>query len=303
MEDLDFDELDRAVNSLVTKKPVAPTPSQTQPEPSIIQPQPVATDSAVPAVAPTLAERRSMGRFMDVVHPSSDMRSNSVTLSRPNPSVAAPTAPVNQPVYTAPINNPAPAPIVNKPESDQEDYDDIDKISNEITNTINKSNESLESPFLSGAKVEKRPLGAFSSESPAVTTEPVTKDSVDNQVMDSGIGIQGDKINPPMPAELQADVLKIEADSTTHPDRSSENNVAPAMQQPIAQTSISQQYAEKPSSSDQNSGAIYDTSSYHKSLVRQPKKKSGWLWVLWISILLIVGAGAGVAVYFFVLPH
>lgn len=67
-------------------------------------------------------------------------------------------------------------------------------------------------------------------------------------------------------------------------------------------TSISQQYQEKPNTGDQHSGAIYDTDSYHKAVVQPAKKGSGWLWVLWVVLLLAIGAGVGAAIYFFVLP-
>lgn len=62
--------------------------------------------------------------------------------------------------------------------------------------------------------------------------------------------------------------------------------------------SIPPQYKEQPSTGDTESGAIYDTSTYHQPLMHPTKKKSGWLWVLWIVLILIVGAGAGAALYF-----
>jgi len=75
VKDLDFDEIDRAVNSVISNgsnndsNPVSQSinemPETVQPEP-----QPVVT-AGVPR--PPVA-RRSSGQFMDVVHPSSDMR-------------------------------------------------------------------------------------------------------------------------------------------------------------------------------------------------------------------------------------
>lgn len=62
--------------------------------------------------------------------------------------------------------------------------------------------------------------------------------------------------------------------------------------------SIPPQYKEQPSTGEKESGAIYDTSTYHQPLAHPAKKKSGWLWVLWIILILIVGAGAGAALYF-----
>jgi hypothetical protein len=67
-------------------------------------------------------------------------------------------------------------------------------------------------------------------------------------------------------------------------------------------TSISQQYKEQPVA-NQSSGAIFDTETYHKPLTVQPKKRSGALTIVWIILLIILGAGAGVAFYLFVLPN
>ena len=62
--------------------------------------------------------------------------------------------------------------------------------------------------------------------------------------------------------------------------------------------SIPQQYKEQPSSGEATSGAIYDTDTYHQPLAHPAKKSSGWWWVLWIFLILVVGVGAGVALYF-----
>lgn len=73
------------------------------------------------------------------------------------------------------------------------------------------------------------------------------------------------------------------------------DEVAPV---PAGPTSIPQQYREEPSTSDQESGAIYDTDSYHQPLAHPVKKKSGWLWIVWIVLLLAVGGGGAAALYF-----
>ena len=63
--------------------------------------------------------------------------------------------------------------------------------------------------------------------------------------------------------------------------------------------SIQPQYKEEPSSTKQEHAAIYDTDTYHKPLAHPAKKKSGWLWVLWIILLLALGAGGAAALYYF----
>ena len=79
---------------------------------------------------------------------------------------------------------------------------------------------------------------------------------------------------------------------------SAETTEKPAITSP---TSITQQYTEQASSTDE-SGAIYDTTAYHQPLTHTARKKSGAWVIVWILLLIILGGGAGAAVYFFVLP-
>lgn len=67
---------------------------------------------------------------------------------------------------------------------------------------------------------------------------------------------------------------------------------------PAGPISIPQQYREEPSTGDKQSGSIYDTDTYHQPLSHPAKKKSGWMWVIWIIAILLVGAGCGAALYF-----
>ena len=421
MKDLDFDELDRAVNSLIandtnfskddvvdnttvkadefSKTPlnshfvnsVAPD-TESKPQPDLDTPQ---TPTPLPEVSPDLepkpelkqessvvsetlrpvsplVSRRSSGRFMDVVHPSSDMRTALVMPERVsrqgndvNPVTA--TKPVEQTVHmndtvtASPITEELPDSTnlnneLNIKPSDSnaeyEDDSDIDQINDEITNTLGQIPEVQESPFLSGAKVSKRPLGAFSTEPrPALSDLPMVVDSQpEKPVQSNSPNISNNQIDvdAPLPPELQSDLLSIESacevvsDETpvsapavispaptyqaeepspaidTAPARvavstpprmrtqsvsslavSQTPTVKPTVDSP---TSISQQYQEKPNTGDQHSGAIYDTDSYHKAVVHPAKKSSGWLWVLWVVLLLAIGAGVGAAIYFFVLP-
>jgi hypothetical protein len=109
MKDLDFDELDRAVNSLLTNND-APAADDTPPLP--VNDTVVPVDEVVPQPQPTatqpLAARRSSGRFMDVVHPSSDMRASMPVrpVSREGLGIA-PSAPSTSPVeQTTPWSSP-----------------------------------------------------------------------------------------------------------------------------------------------------------------------------------------------------
>lgn len=152
------------------------------------------------------------------------------------------------------------------------------------------------------------------ADKPADAVAPVdtTSDSSDSQpetpttpVVDS---------DTPMPAELQGDVLSLESDEIPVPTTpavpvsavtptASVSAAAPVSTEG-APMSIVQQYREKASTATPASGAIYDTEAYHKPLT--PKKKSsknhGLVITLWVIALIIVGAGVGAAVYYFVLP-
>lgn len=325
MNDIDYDELDRAVNSLNSDL------SANEATPQAID-EPEAANS-VSAPAP-LAARRSSGRFMDVVHPSSDMRS-SMPLSIPQRNNVS-TTPNN--IQSEPVTSAAddlqpktemkwPDPIDMKIEpvepvstdtpAPEAEVDDIDKISDDIDKTLNIPSEpdlAATSPFLTDTKVEKRPLGAFSAEpAPATTASTSTNTNANASEFASDL-----------PAELSKDLLSIEASSTTNPETAENEAVSEPksatiadMDIPIAQSdatsaaksnpissegpsvSINQQYKEQANTGDQTTGAIYDTASYHKAaLSHSAKKKPGILWVLLIILLIIVGVGGGVAAYF-----
>lgn len=321
VKDIDFDELDRAVNSLnVTAPPVNNTDNSAVPMQS---PTTDATSITAPAATTPLAARRSTGQFMDVVHPSSNMRPSTVTIpERP----AFQTSSVNPVTSTTPSANSDgwPDPIdftsTNKTDTvkDNNEDDDINKISDDITKSLGQTENPIESPFLSGTTVEKRPLGAFSTEPVVEDMAPKMPDLQNSMPTDNVDTTKPSDPKIPMPAELQDDLLSIESNDDVTPEAAEapktsapftpiqDNDTAKAptpMPQPTGATSIAQQYKEQPSTGDQNSAAIYNADNYPKSVVTPVKKKSGWMWVLWIIILLIVGAGTGAAVYFFVLPN
>jgi nicotinate-nucleotide--dimethylbenzimidazole phosphoribosyltransferase len=356
MKDLDFDELDRAVNSLIGGSSVHATEPEVEQaidisaavEQSTSQPVPSITSSPEPArvaapVAPVaapqpsaqpLAARRSTGRFMDVVHPSSDMRT--ATPAQPSQSrvgvtitpPATPTpivAPVVLPDPVVPTVSAAqdwPDPLDFHGYAEQSPTEKIDAVPVEpivepsaVAVEPVETSTPLESPFLSDAKVEKRPLGAFSDEAtdtpveqPIVAADPVAYAPLEpvlppepssiptpSSTSDTPTDTVPDTI---LPAELQNDLLTVEADEdTSHQQQPIVESAAPVV------ASIAQQYTEQPSTGDQPTGAIFDTEAYKKPLAHPKKKKSGWLMVLWIFVLLIIGAGVGAAVYFYVLPQ
>ena len=358
MKDLDFDELDRAVNSLI-----GGDQGQTDNAKEDTGLSATASVSDVPALDSTstasvpdvdtlsqqpLATRRSSGRFMDVVHPSSDMRSSFMP-PRPSTSEGVTIQPdtssiVEEPVM--PTQTPVPSnfeePTTPEPvKTEWPDPIDFNKVYDQSSaeeSVKTKVDEAplmleadlpapvtddvmppLESPFIPDAKVEKRPLGAFTDEpvAPAVDTAS-TETPASEPDIDLSTNVEDTPSNEtPMPAELQNDLLSIESNEDTAevptpeqpkileptptlalPPQSAQSSSAEAMA-PIA---ITQQYVEQPSTGDKPAGSIFDVDNLHKPIAHPKKKKSGWLMIVWIVLLIIFGIGAGVAFYFYILP-
>lgn len=367
MKDLDFDELDRAVSSLMTSttkgKPehtedtvltIAPTLS-TNNAPAFPAQQseissPAATSTPSAPSTPSPAARRS-GRFMDVVHPSSDMKSAAAArrVSREGVSIAAPdgVAPVDpvstpEPATTSydaepdttsvlpetetataswpdPIDFHSTTPTDNAPAVTEEPEPAVveprETEQAPIANDTDMS-EPLQSPFLSDAKVEKRPLGAFAITEPTAATESAVAPVEDTPVAEDTSVAQETTAEadpePPvaLPEELKSDIVAIEADTAAadSPEQPVANTADIPMSAPVVTpaptvgpTSIKQQYKEEPSSTPADHAPIYDSASYTQPLAHPAKKKSGWLVVLFIVLLILIGAGAGAAIYYFVL--
>lgn len=322
MQDIDFDELDKAVGSVMSSPNPSVPADQPSASPAPATQSPSAAPQPAPAVAPSPAEspatRRSTGRFMDVVHPSSDMR---------NPASRSDNRPPSPEVQ-----------LEATPEA-------------EIETLVG----GMDSPFLPDAKVEKRPLGAFSetseqtppssdltaalekelAEQPVDFTQPVqaettsqpmtpatesgvppTSDSTDSQPNDEVIG----QPNPDDLAALEVSEEKLlesesslQSPSVTSEEETESVETVPAEplatpveqsdQSSFATASIPQQYHEQPATEEQPSGAIYDTEAYHQPLAHPTKKSSSLTIILWIVGLILLGVATGALVYFFVLPQ
>lgn len=341
MADFDFDELDRAVAGALNTTPSSAQPASpvSTPDGAPVTPtsEPVSPQPSTPAPA----TRRTSGRFMDMVHPASDMRT-----SRPETTPTTESVPSATPLDPAPVADPFTS-----------SFEDLPRKADE-------NSKPLESPFLPDAKVEKRPLGGvgiFPPETPAqadptptpvptpapfIPTEPgeLPVDTSDPHVMPDPIdfalqnqpeevkeessqaAVSEEKAPSPdtstapelsekpfvdaEPAQLEEQLASIEAESielpsevdTTHPRPEAPAAADSSESAPSGPTSITQQYKEQPSSTVE-SGAIFDTEAYHQPLVHHAAKKKSSVWIiLGILALVLVGAGAGVAFYLYILP-
>lgn len=350
MKDLDFDELDKAVNSLmggVKEKDAADTPhtldinttlapdekpaygtlsqvaGQIGSEAIDRQEKTVSLESKVPpATSPQKVESpQKAGRFMDVVHPSSDMKRGTLTkVSREGTTVAPPTAAPSvvpdsqakpiEPEVAEPLSDTSGnLPASSAPEAmiDEAEVAPVEQTAD--------TPEPLSSPFLPDAKVEKRPLGSEPPTGAPVATPSIEEKTAsiaesiaphldidtkqdESSVMDSITNPTKDDedIAVHVPEEFQNELLAVEKNTDTIPSEQPSDTHLP--DEPLATASIPKQYQEKPSTGDTKSGAIFDTDQYHKPLAHPAKKSSGWLWVVAIVVIIALGAGAGAFVYF-----
>lgn len=356
MKDIDFDELDRAVNSLMSGVPKAEPAKEDDvktlalpasspgaddkadsepahaassssevapshdPEVSHDAERSMSTVSVTPAAVVPPAARR--GRFMDMVRPAAETQKSvpSRPLSRhsgsiePTKGFTSQSAPPVEGI-TSPPHQPAAQPDVSS-SGDWPDplaAVDFDKTTEAVGNKA-----PLTTPFLPDAKVEKRPLGrvADGDSAPEPDHAPVLGALAvsGNGTTGNPAETTGDTAVPqqPLPAELGQDVMAIEADTSSvspeQPESTMEINAAPsrpvapsptsATPRPVA-TSIPQQYKVQPKVADPSPGAIYDTATYHQPLSHPAKKQPGWLWVIAIILILLLGAASGAAVYFY----
>ena len=397
MKDLDFDELDRAVNSIMSgsknARPDAtpqPDAQATQSEPKVDAPSIDATDApstdmpmpmnlsagdmpqepAVQTPAPTEPEddrkppvTARRGRFMDMVRPGAAQPSESTvparvsrqgaTIERSGPLVTdiIPATAVTSPVVKKTPSEPVQAASVPSAPREAEWPDPLDMLQDTATEKDNDTAPApLVSPFLSGTKVEKRPLGGALNQN-LETDKPAVDETEPADIRDAHVQLapnSAESASVPLPEELSSDVMALESDANTiamptdevktevarqvtaqeepKPPVPVEPSDQPATNDQAAETaasvsspspavkipsssepepitpkgpiSIPQQYREEPSTGDQENGAIYDTDTYHHQPLAHPKKKkSGWLWVVWIILILVVGAAGGAALF------
>ena len=331
MTELDFDELDKAVSSLMNDGSEGDAPkSDANTTPTPVVPAPSAP---VPASSPAMRRR---GQFMDVMHPSSNMRQTPAPVTHQAvaitpPMVSEAVTPDNTPITDDVSPIPSPELTSEQPMLEQEDtssswtepseettegtplQEEVPAMSPESNPNTELTDDSLTSPFLPDAKVEKRPLGEplpYAEpvlESKSVDVEPAAEaveiETQAPELVEAEKGDMGANEPVPLPDELHEDVVAVEANEVMHEEPTEtpvENEVVPEMTQPIS-GSIAQQYEEQPSTGEQTNGAIFDTDSYHQPLDGHPtKKKSSVLtWILWTIVLLIVGATAGAAWFYF----
>ncbi len=350
MADFDFDEIDKAVTGALGKKaPVSddtiepvivpePTKAEEAPSTETISSEsgdetPKITSVATPvAAAPSTAPaiRRSSGRFMDMVHPQSDMRSSGHLLSKPVPSSPAPIEPIQSidEVFVAqespflPDTKVEKRPLGGSPSSSQPDDAELLENLLDAPDTPLLEAETMPDPIDFAIENGHVDLDLHldtkheEKKAEALTTEPQESaeavQAIENveefaveEKQEASEELSAEPQSKPEPiveAEKPTDSnVESKTETAAKQDKTHDEPTELKADEPTGPTSITQQYKEHTSTTAE-SGAIFDTEAYHQPLAQSVKKKSSILVIAWILLLVILGAGAGAAFYLYILP-
>ena len=347
MTDIDFEELDRAVQSAIDDfseessldNELAVASSKTQaefvsPVPTI-EPEPTTKSTPAPSPEPKqfFSNPRPVSSRPVAKQPSRSLDSfssakSSVELTptvkreKATPEIKkGPVIDVINPIKRSPVkelrNHTEPK---ITPESEQPKEPILDDSSTDI---FDLEENTKDSPFIENLKVDKRPLGAFSStivEKPVATTtaeEPVEKslsslldeapaetsaeEPTKSPVIETPTYIGGVDEAQELPAELQDDVLAVESTGMIHEQEplSDENVGLKEATENSSSAALSSSVSGEKTEKTNTEETVYTSEAYTKPLAHPQKKKTGWFSVVLIILLLLVGAGAGFAIYYF----
>lgn len=248
-----------AAVSSVPVTPVAQTPA-------------VSAASTSPVSDATASKPPSSGRFMDVVHPSSDMRGTSAPSGSSNapPRLVGPVPPMSSPgtsIDTPTVSSLPPAEVA------------------------------VASPFLADAKVEKRPLGgepptggpavASDAETATTTVGDTMNVDFDNAVEDETLGVKtNDQQRTLNPVDFTSEVTNQEKQI---------QSIESAFDAGVQEQTIRSVESGDTEKMSQSAGA---TSA--QSVIRAPKQRSGWGIVVIITVVIVLSVIAAGAAYLFV---
>lgn len=304
-KDLDFDEIDKAVNDVMgtsinsetfsndnnasrdVQKDISdpeikdvennPQTVSLDPPSSGTKPSeeyPIIHSTSAPISKPS-SPRPNVGRFMDVIHPSADMGIKNA--SREDP--------------------PVPTSLIEK--SAVQDVSDLPTLT----------------PFLPDAneKVEKRPLGGSlnqNNEQQLDVQETVHNTEINNEANDDASAETRTQLDTQLPAdpseattEQDAERMKIlEIESKEVTESHGNQEKITTNDDTSSTTTLLDQESHKTQDSGANApasqSAIYDVNDYHQPLQHSTKQKSGWLTVVAIIMIIVVGAGLAAVAFF-----
>lgn len=350
MNDFDFEELDKAVNTLASKTreehdtPDAPVvkPANTPPASSV----PRQDSQSVPVVSKqpkTRSRSAQRGSFMDIVPPSPRKTTNTRVgptlqpVSRPEDIVpssqveppkedkkepeTAPAATSDAPQPSKPENRQPEAPQKSETSGDVSwpdplDFHDVDRITQDVPKKPNEDRSS--SPFLAEAKVEKRPLGAFSTfaqtseqPKPAEATpkelsskpEPKPDPEAVDELTPEESGLFKEPETPPDQQKSESASDSQPTEDKPEPEIEKKEPSKPDMHSK-AMMSIPQQYRTERKTADKTTHSVFDTKEYHPPLLEAAipeHHRGGGVWTkLFVAFVVLVLLGvSGYFVYIF----
>jgi hypothetical protein len=165
-----------------------------------------------------------------------------------------------------------------------------------------------ETPFLSDAKIEKRPLGAFGEQGSDVPESAEEEPAADDDSSSEPSTVaEGPAVSEPMPRELQSDIVEVEKvqdDTVEVGDAPSASETAEVPEAPSATTVTSDTGVPTPTgevSHDEDAHPVFDASTYQQPLTPAKaagKSKPAWLWwLVGIVACLAIGGGVGYAMF------
>ncbi len=359
-------DLKQAMSSVLSGavEPVTSTPAEAEPVRA-----PAATDNPAPletpvtntpedtstTTEPPAISHRPSGRFMDVMHPSSDMKTTTGTAASVSRPVSREGVAVEPPVDNA--DTPAEeTPVVAEPQPEEtrvasEDMPAAEPVSSEPNADDNEAlvpansqvveTPPLTSPFLPDAKVEKRPLGGMGVSDTPVDDSTIVDMGLPDPVsmVDATTDAQLDVSNVAMaerelPAELNADLLALEADGPAALTAESEMPESPELTDeatvysepeaseslPIAEDQPASPLSQEDTSaadkevdevvtantsttgaqipSPQSTDAVPEGAIYDVAPIKHPVKRGHeWLWVALVIVIVVI-CGVGAAAFY-----
>ena len=253
MTDIDFDELDKAVNSLMNKhqentgqstEEPAKTP-ETDPAPaapekeaftSAAKPLTVSRPTPVKTQPSSMISSHSSGRFMDVVHPSSQMVSGRKMASAPSRTgesavSEAETDETNVP--TDVLATPAATETENQ-STNAQSFSGDDFMAGEATTTAAATTDTA-SPFLTNATVQKRPLGPLNETVEEESVIPSSLNENDVEAILNGIPSE-EEVTPEVETAAEEDTLMpTSPEGVVETSMPTEETPAPVEEAPVAE--------------------------------------------------------------------
>lgn len=237
--------------------------------------------------------RAFRGRFMDIVHPSSDVQITDKL------NHASDYSPPFAPQQNEQIKKEPASPL-------KKDFaDDISSVF-EPMNTPESApiNDEFKSPFLPDTKVEKRPLGAPANDTKKLPEWLKEFHQLELPADDGAKGELESQLLAENPPPTEPENSQPENMAENVPDEplkieSKKPNEDPLdMRAALENTMIHPQYKVSENAQMMHPNSPYANSAVGTNGSREKKSIPAWLWILIMALLMVAGSAAGALIYF-----